>query len=96
MRANKKNLAHVVSLQVFKERCGGGRKKKKPLRRGGWWVVHNKCKGVSPERSGGHQFCHFLAYTNLRLQSFLAWSASWVILALGSFLAWSASGVILV
>ena len=29
-RANKKkkNLAHVVSLQVFKERCGGGRKKK--------------------------------------------------------------------
>ena len=70
MRANKKNLTHVVSLQVFKERCGGGRKnkktkqkkKKKPLRRGGW-VVHNKRKGVSPERSGGHQFCHFLAYS---------------------------------
>ena len=69
----KKNLAHVVSLLVFKERCGGGRKKKqnktkqnktkkKPLRRDGW-VVHNKRKGVSPERSGGHQFCHFLAYS---------------------------------
>ena len=26
-------------------------------------VVHNKRKGVSPERSGGHQFCHFLAYS---------------------------------
>ena len=50
----------MVSLIVF-ERCGGGRKtkqKKKPLRRGGR-VVHNKRKGVSPERSGGHQFCHF-------------------------------------
>ena len=23
----KKNLAHVVSLRVFKERCGGGKKK---------------------------------------------------------------------
>ena len=34
--------------------------KKKPLRRGGW-VVHNKDKGVSPERSGGHQFCHFFS-----------------------------------
>ena len=24
---NKKNLAHVMSLRVFKERCGGGKKK---------------------------------------------------------------------
>ena len=49
----------LMSLIVF-ERCGGGRKtkQKKPLRRGGR-VVHNKRKGVSPERSGGHQFCHF-------------------------------------
>ena len=31
---------------------------------------------VSPERSGGHQFCHFLAYTNLRLGSFLAYTES--------------------
>ena len=74
----KKNLAHVVSLLVFKERCGGGRKKnktkqnkkKKPLRRDGW-VVHNKRKRVSPERSGGHQFCHFfLAYSNQRWDRF--------------------------
>ena len=56
----------MVSLLVFKERCGGGRKKKKPLRTGGW-VVHNKRKGVSPERSGGHQFCHFLAYSVISL-----------------------------
>ena len=40
--------------------------KKKPLRRGGW-VVHNKRKGVSPERSGGHQFCHFLSYTQKKI-----------------------------
>ena len=53
-----------MSLIVF-ERSGGERKKKKkkPLRRGGW-VVHNKDKGVSPEKFGGHQFCPFLAYSD--------------------------------
>ena len=55
-KKKKKNLAHVVSLSVFKERCGGGRKKTSQERRVG---CAQKRKGVSPERSGGHQFCHF-------------------------------------
>ena len=58
-----KKKTWLMSLIVF-ERCGGGTKKKtkqkKPLRRDGW-VVHIKRKGVSPERSGGHQFCHFFS-----------------------------------
>ena len=27
LNKKKKNLAHVMSLRVFKERCGGGKKK---------------------------------------------------------------------
>ena len=58
---NNKNLgscgesASVPSKEL--ERCGGG--KIKPLRRG--WVVVGcaQIKRVSPERSGGHQFCQF-------------------------------------
>ena len=63
MRANKKKLgSRGESASVQGTVWRWAKKKKKPLRRGGW-VVHNKRKGVSPERSGGHQFCHFLAYS---------------------------------
>ena len=57
----KKNLAHVVSLLVVpRNRCGGGKiKKTSQERRVGCAQKH---KRVSPERSGGHQFCCFLTY----------------------------------
>ena len=57
----KKNLAHESDSVRTVWRWEKNKTKKKPLRRGGR-VVHNKRKGVSPERSGGHQFCHFLVY----------------------------------
>ena len=60
----KKNLAHESDSVRTEWRWEKkkNKTKKKPLRRGGW-VVHNKDKGVSPESSGGHQFCPFLAYS---------------------------------
>ena len=64
----KKNLAHVVSLLVVpRNRCGGGKiKKTSQERRVG---CAQKYQRVSPERSGGHQFCYTYFYGFLSIIS---------------------------
>ena len=62
-KKQQKNLGSCgesVSVQSKElEWCGGGIIK--PLRRG-WVVGCAQIKRVSPERSGGHQFCQFFIY----------------------------------